>query len=423
MKIEKLLYEEESSTLDFKEEQYPFIGEENKHKKSELLKDILAFANAWRHSDAYILIGVREMKGSKNEVVGIEQDIDDASLQEFINQKTNKPINFEYKTKNINEKHIAYIKIPVQDRPFFIKKEYGKVKENTVYLRRGSSTAIADPTEISEMGESKVKNGNSIVDNPVDYKVVARISPIKIDKEKEISLFENKIELALKEIKQIEAIEDNRDYLYDVMMRSGEKKLSEYISELKNRYKIEIQDYIDKYSKEIKNLESYIEVFEEKKYFLKLSIENIGSKSDTNIDIRINIKNAFLMKEDEVYRDFQYEPSCPEKPSRNHTVASKVDNLMGLKDIAISNAYRQEQTISEKYISVILRDMNVGDNISLVKDKLFLDISELNLLNINLIIKSKESTNKIVKDVEILFTEEVQFFDILFSNTKRYITS
>jgi len=419
MKIEKLLYEEESSTLDFKEEQYPFIGEENKHKKSELLKDILAFANAWRHSDAYILIGVREMKGSKNEVVGIEQDIDDASLQEFINQKTNKPINFEYKTKNINEKHIAYIKIPVQDRPFFIKKEYGKVKENTVYLRRGSSTAIADPTEISEMGESKVKNGNSIVDNPVDYKVVARISPIKIDKEKEISFFENKIELALKEIKQIEAIEDNRDYLYDVMMRSGEKKLSEYISELKNRYKIEIQDYIDKYSKEIKNLESYIEVFEEKKYFLKLSIENIGSKSDTNIDIRINIKNAFLMKEDEVYRDFQYEPSYPKQPSRSYTVASNVDNLMGRRDIAIPNAY----SISKQHISVILRDMNVGDNISLVKDKLFLDISELNLLNINLIIKSKESTNKIVKDVEILFTEEVQFFDILFSNTKRYITS
>jgi hypothetical protein len=45
--VERLLYEEESSELDFKREQYRFIGASD-NDKGELLKDVLAFANSWR---------------------------------------------------------------------------------------------------------------------------------------------------------------------------------------------------------------------------------------------------------------------------------------------------------------------------------------------------------------------------------------
>ena len=31
--------------------------------KSDLLKDVLAFVNSWRRTTAYVLIGVREVKG------------------------------------------------------------------------------------------------------------------------------------------------------------------------------------------------------------------------------------------------------------------------------------------------------------------------------------------------------------------------
>jgi hypothetical protein len=54
-----LLYRSEGETLDFKSQQYPFYGGEEGHK-SELLKDILAFANGWAGEPAYILIGVAE---------------------------------------------------------------------------------------------------------------------------------------------------------------------------------------------------------------------------------------------------------------------------------------------------------------------------------------------------------------------------
>ncbi len=57
--IEHLLHEDEGVELDFKQEQYPFNNADDA-AKSELLKDILAFVNAWRRSTAYILIGVEE---------------------------------------------------------------------------------------------------------------------------------------------------------------------------------------------------------------------------------------------------------------------------------------------------------------------------------------------------------------------------
>lgn len=152
--IEELLNEEESATLDFKSEQYPFIKATD-DEKGELLKDILAFANAWRRTDAYILVGVEDIKGGRGKVVGIKSDFDDASIQQFVNSKTNRNIEFSYKTISVEGINIGVFHIPLQERPFYLKKDFGKVKGNTVYIRRGSSTGEADIDEIAKMGGSK----------------------------------------------------------------------------------------------------------------------------------------------------------------------------------------------------------------------------------------------------------------------------
>jgi hypothetical protein len=60
--FEQLLHEEESESLDFKQGQYPF-ARASEEEKSEILKDILGFANAFRRADAYILLGVEEVRG------------------------------------------------------------------------------------------------------------------------------------------------------------------------------------------------------------------------------------------------------------------------------------------------------------------------------------------------------------------------
>lgn len=149
--IDRLLNEEEGASLDFKREQYPFVGA-GEGEQVELVKDILAFANAWRRSDAFILIGVEEVKGGRHRVVGVEHHLEDASLQQLVNSKTQRPIDFSYVAINHQDNQIGIIHIPVQQRPFYLKKSFGGLQPNVVYLRRGSSTAIADPDEIFRMG-------------------------------------------------------------------------------------------------------------------------------------------------------------------------------------------------------------------------------------------------------------------------------
>src|SRR4051794_355905 len=93
--FESLLYRGESETLDFKVAQYKFSGATDE-EKSELLKDILAFANGWRETDAYILIGMQESPGQKALALGITLHLADHELQQFVHSKTQKPLRFSY---------------------------------------------------------------------------------------------------------------------------------------------------------------------------------------------------------------------------------------------------------------------------------------------------------------------------------------
>lgn len=151
--LETLLNEGEGTSLDFKRDQYPLTTDE---EKSELLKDILAFANAWRGTDAFILIGVQEVQGGRSIPNGVSTHLSDSDLQQLVNSKTNRKIDFRYEAVPIDGKTIGVIKIPIQERPTFLNKDYGKLAAHTVYIRRGSSTDTARPDEIAKMGSALV---------------------------------------------------------------------------------------------------------------------------------------------------------------------------------------------------------------------------------------------------------------------------
>ena len=149
--IERLLLSDEDATLDFKREQYKFEGA-SREEKSELLKDLLAFANASRRAAAYILVGVKEKRGARSEVVGVAAHLDDAKLQQFVNNKTQLPVTFSYREATHDGLPIGILQIPLQSRPVYATADYGKVKKEVVYVRRGSSTATAKPEEVMKMG-------------------------------------------------------------------------------------------------------------------------------------------------------------------------------------------------------------------------------------------------------------------------------
>jgi Putative DNA-binding domain len=156
--IESFLYQNESTSLDFKCQPYPFTGATDE-QKSELLKDVLAFANSWRQGDAYIVTGMIDVADGPNDPIGIDtnNDFDDAQLQQFISGKTNRPIEIAYERHYYGGKTLGVIKIAKQDRPTYAKRDYGKVKKEVVYYRRGSSTATATPELIAQMGRDSIQ--------------------------------------------------------------------------------------------------------------------------------------------------------------------------------------------------------------------------------------------------------------------------
>ncbi len=155
--FEQLLNEEEGPALDFKREQYRFTGADDA-TKAELLKDILAFANAWRRTTAYILIGVDEVRGGRSIPLGVSDHLDDANLQQFVSSKTNAPVTFRYVAYTFRGTSVGIIEVPVQERPRFLNRSFGGLSPSTVYIRRSSSTDIADPAEIARIGRAGAQN-------------------------------------------------------------------------------------------------------------------------------------------------------------------------------------------------------------------------------------------------------------------------
>lgn len=155
----QLRYKGESADLDFKQAQYPFSGA-SEHEKSELLKDIMAMANAYRSGPGYILIGFKDLAPHPAEIVGISESdhIDDAALQQLVRSKIEPLLEFQYEERLLDDKHIAVITIPRQVRPFVPKQDFGKLKKNVALVRRGSST---DEASISEMLKMSLTDAGS----------------------------------------------------------------------------------------------------------------------------------------------------------------------------------------------------------------------------------------------------------------------
>ena len=134
--IETLLYRGEGAALDYKLQQYPHDGA-TPEQKGELLKDILAFVNAWRSEPAYILIGV----SNTLEVVGLDKDLDDSRLQQFINGKTNIPVHFSY--RSVRHKGLTLGYTPFQSK---IGRYTLNSSSEKYWLIRSMSAEVQQPT-------------------------------------------------------------------------------------------------------------------------------------------------------------------------------------------------------------------------------------------------------------------------------------
>lgn len=133
-KLKKIInLENECDWLDFKSIQYK--------KNEDLLKDVMAFANSKHLGSKYIIIGVKDYPHGKKDVLGIPNDVikDSSEIQNFILSNIEPDINLKYYPVDLYSKKIVILEIKdSQDKPYMLKKDYGKLKSGTCYIRKGS---------------------------------------------------------------------------------------------------------------------------------------------------------------------------------------------------------------------------------------------------------------------------------------------
>jgi len=367
--IEKLLYEEEGSTLDFKREQYP-LDSTDENQKSELLKDILAFANAWRRSDAYILVGVEEVKGGKSIVHGITYDLDDAKLQQFVNSKTQRPVTFEYKSTPLEGKYVGVITVPLQTRPIYLKKDYGKLKANVVYLRRGSSTAEADPDEIAKMGSASPELYKTQPNLQIEF--AKNKGRIRLGRELEADL----IKLLVPQRNKIPNYEESRSNAFMPMLGYTNK---EFYRELVDYY----------YWKNICTTFTFY-------------IENISNTSALGIKAEISIPkiDAFGVLEESQIPDEPY--STLDFPHVNykaisHNIIQKSDSLISettdrwLIEIEVPRLQPKNSYFTQEKIYVYAKkDISIDFDVALYSDNLTMPIKSKLMLRLKVLDKPED---------------------------------
>jgi len=138
----------ECEWVDFKEKFYTL-----KHdNKESFIKDILSFANNLQQKDKFIIFGVRNNNYS---VCGIELSTipDIAILENLLFEKVEPEITIMLNTLLIEDKYIAYIKIPASNnnQPYMFKNECGNAKKGDIFIRKGSINTKATRKDLDDI--------------------------------------------------------------------------------------------------------------------------------------------------------------------------------------------------------------------------------------------------------------------------------
>lgn len=147
----------EEEYWDFKEKPYFFEGqskEEKNKKKNDFLHDIICMANNLSNHDAYIIMGIQDKPVKITGVKQFSNKWTQENYQDFLQNLTwagDMIPTVEFRTINNGDLDVLIIK-KSNRVPYYITKNYGKVRENRIYVRKGSkNTAIDSQAEIGDI--------------------------------------------------------------------------------------------------------------------------------------------------------------------------------------------------------------------------------------------------------------------------------
>ncbi|NHA05464.1 ATP-binding protein [Mucilaginibacter sp. HC2] len=156
---ELIQYHQESEFLDFKLEEYKDA------KRMDLVKDVLAMANAAYSGDRYIIIGIKK---NKDEIIfkAVDNPIDSASIQQLIHSNITPEISVTYEPFLFENKSLMVLTIKATaDQPYSILKdtplnEKTVLKKNTMLIRKGSYQVLMGRTDMEQIFAKKFKVKN-----------------------------------------------------------------------------------------------------------------------------------------------------------------------------------------------------------------------------------------------------------------------
>ncbi|MDE2776149.1 MAG: putative DNA binding domain-containing protein [Chloroflexota bacterium] len=155
--VNQLISRSESRTLDFKRTQYDLsLPRGSAHKGClNLVKDVLCMSNTPREGSAFILTGIEELRGERNEVWGIKSSFDDSRIQDLLCKWLDPVPDVEYSEESVNGKKVGVFEITPDNsrgRPYMVRQDLNKHKleslgnflqPDRIYFRRGTTNAIA----------------------------------------------------------------------------------------------------------------------------------------------------------------------------------------------------------------------------------------------------------------------------------------
>ncbi|QQE80435.1 RNA-binding domain-containing protein [Alicyclobacillus sp. SO9] len=154
MDLEEMVYfENEYTKLDFKKMQY------RKDQYENLIKDLIAMANADVEGCRYIIIGVKHHAAGTREFSPIDAGdfVDDATYQQLISDNVEPGLPFRYFPLELNDRLFGVFEIDAAvDPPYLMKKDYGKLRRGQSWVRYGSSQRCISRPDLDRMYLTKM---------------------------------------------------------------------------------------------------------------------------------------------------------------------------------------------------------------------------------------------------------------------------
>ncbi|MBP1626448.1 MAG: hypothetical protein H6Q00_923 [Holophagaceae bacterium] len=132
---DRIKYEGESTTLDFKKSFY------SPARRADLISDVMAMANAATKDDRYIIFGVKLDTDGTKTFYPLEAFPDPAEIEQLVLQNIEPAVHVEFSPFEFEGHALAYLRIHrCNDQPYLMKKDYSPLTQGMGKIRKGTIT-------------------------------------------------------------------------------------------------------------------------------------------------------------------------------------------------------------------------------------------------------------------------------------------